>query len=119
MAERNLIVVVNPGSTSTKVALFGKDGFVHRETVAHDRELVAASRIVFEQFEWRMDTITAILDKFEGWQSRTRGVVGRGGLLHPLLGGTYLVNDDMLEDLNAEAATLAVTIRKNFEELGG
>ena len=99
MAERNLIVVVNPGSTSTKVALFGKDGFVHRETVAHDRELVAASRIVFEQFEWRMDTITAILDKFEGWQSRTRGVVGRGGLLHPLLGGTYLVNDDMLEDL--------------------
>ncbi len=99
MADRDLIVVVNPGSTSTKVALFGEEGFVLRETVPHDRELVAASRIVFEQYEWRMDTTMAILDKFEGWQSRTRGVVGRGGLLHPLLGGTYLVNDDMLEDL--------------------
>ena len=99
MADRDLIVVVNPGSTSTKVALFGKEGFVLRDTVSHDRDLVAASRIVFEQFEWRMDTIMNVLDKFEGWQSRTRGVVGRGGLLHPLLGGTYLVNDDMLEDL--------------------
>ena len=99
MADKDLIVVINPGSTSTKVGLFGSEGFVLRETVPHDRDMVAASRIVFEQFQWRMDTIMEALNQLKGWQRRTRGVVGRGGLLHPLLGGTYLVNDDMLEDL--------------------
>ncbi|HUT03799.1 MAG TPA: butyrate kinase [bacterium] len=99
MVNRDLIIVVNPGSTSTKVALFGENGSVLQETVAHDRALVAASRVVYEQYEWRMETILKILEKLEGWQTRTRGVVGRGGLLHPLPGGTYLVNDDMVEDL--------------------
>jgi len=99
MVSRDLIVVVNPGSTSTKVALFGKNGPVLQETVAHDRDLVAASRVVYEQYGWRMKTVLKILEKFEGWQTRARAVVGRGGLLHPLPGGTYLVNDEMVEDL--------------------
>lgn len=98
-APADLIVVVNPGSTSTKVALFRGDDFVLKENVPHDRDQVAASRIVYEQYKWRMETILGVLNKFDGWRQRVRGVVGRGGLLHPLPGGTYLVNEDMIEDL--------------------
>ncbi|MCD6327756.1 butyrate kinase, partial [bacterium] len=96
---KDLIVVINPGSTSTKVGLCANEEFLLRETVPHDREKVASFKLAYDQLEWRMGMILELLDKFPGWKERTRGVVGRGGLLHPLPGGTYLVNNDMIEDL--------------------
>lgn len=98
-SEKDLIVVVNPGSTSTKVGLFSNGGFALNENVPHDRDHVASFKLAYDQYEWRMGTVLELLDRFSGWERRTRAVVGRGGLLHPIPGGTFLVNDDMLEDL--------------------
>lgn len=96
-----VIVVVNPGSTSTKVGLFEDGSFTLRESVQHERDQLAAFQHAYDQYAFRTETIMKVLDGAPGWRERARAVVGRGGLLHPIPGGTYLINDDMLQDLRS------------------
>ena len=122
--QRDLIIIANPGSTSTKVAIYSEPEFVLRENIPHDRAKVASYRLAYDQLEWRVGMIEETLDKFDGWRQRARAVVGRGGLLHPLPGGTYLVNDDMIEDLKVSRygdhpSNLGAPIAKGIaDELG-
>lgn len=90
------IIVINPGSTSTKFALWGRDGCIIQDTVRHETNKLATD--VYEQLEYRKTLIDeALLPKCKGLN--IVATVGRGGLLKPLKGGTYLVNQQMLEDL--------------------
>lgn len=98
---RYRVLTINPGSTSTKVALFEGEGRVFEVTERHDPEALHAFSSVQEQLSLRLDVVHQILDQNDVECGSLHAVVGRGGLVHPLDSGTYRINDDMLGDLEA------------------
>lgn len=93
------ILVINPGSLSTKVALYVEDRLVRAETVAHPPEELAPFTHIPEQFELRRQAVLSCLERWGEPLEGLSAVVGRGGLVKPLKGGVYLVNADMVHDL--------------------
>lgn len=93
------LLTINPGSTSTKIAVFENDKLMFEETLRHDVDELCKFDTIFDQYEFRKDIILKALEKNKVDISSLDGVVGRGGLLKPIEGGTYEVNDKMLEDL--------------------
>lgn len=93
------ILAINPGSTSTKIALFENNKNVFIETLSHKTEEIEKYELIYDQLEFRKDIIIRILQKRDVLISSLDAVVGRGGNMKPVQGGTYLVNKQMLEDL--------------------
>ncbi len=91
-----LIFVINPGSTSTKLALFENKELLNAQTVTHDENKLATCEGIFDQMDLRLAAVREFLDKIN--PPRLDAVVGRGGLLKPLSRGTYLVNEQMIKD---------------------
>lgn len=98
MKPEVLILAINPGSTSTKVALFRNEETVWQETVEHKGADLQKFATIWSQLEYRQALIHKLLVQKEVEYSELTAVVGRGGLLRPLEGGTYVVNDRMLRD---------------------
>ena len=101
--ERNLmsykILVINPGSTSTKIGVFEDEKQIFEETIRHSAEEIHKYDVIFDQYEFRKDLILEALEK-KGFDLESLDVVvGRGGAMKPVEGGTYRVNDAMLYDL--------------------
>ncbi len=93
------ILVVNPGSTSTKIAVYENETEKHREEIEHTREQLGRYKAVADQFRMRKEAVMAFLAKI-GYSDRDfDAVVGRGGLLPPVKAGAYRVNDLMLRTL--------------------
>lgn len=102
MKKLEVTVVVNPGSTSTKFALFNRDGSVYDETVRHPQEKIDKFNLVSEQFDFRYEMIKQAVDKAVTEKGlKVVGSVGRGGPVKPLEGGTYRVNQSLIEDLTS------------------
>ncbi len=96
--EGFFVLVVNTGSTSTKLAFFSDAETVTSATVPHTPEDLKGFNGVWEQFDFR----TRIAREWAGGLNKTpSAVVGIGGLLKPLVGGTYSVNDRMIADAKA------------------
>ena len=93
------LLIINPGSTSTKIAVYEGDREKFSENIAHSAEEVAKYDKIVDQKGFRKDVILKFLaDK--NFDIRTlNAVVGRGGLLKSIPSGTYRVNDRMLNDL--------------------
>ena len=100
MQEQNYrILVINPGSTSTKIGVFDNEMSIFEKTIRHDTNLINSFDSIIDQHDFRKKIILETLDE-EGFNiSKLDAVCGRGGLLRPIEGGTYAVNDDMLQDL--------------------
>lgn len=97
--QEHRILVINPGSTSTKIGVFDNDLSILEKTIRHDLEEINSYENIIDQYEFRKKVILETLDN-EGINiSKLNAVCGRGGLLRPIEGGTYLVNDAMLKDL--------------------
>ncbi|NTU60435.1 MAG: butyrate kinase, partial [Deltaproteobacteria bacterium] len=95
--ERNFkVFVVNPGSTTTKVALFEGDREVFSSNVAHDAEELKKFKEICEQLPYRKATILAELEKAGVSLDGTDAFAGRGGGLVGLEGGTYAVTETLL-----------------------
>ncbi|MFD2214099.1 butyrate kinase [Metabacillus endolithicus] len=93
------ILVINPGSTSTKIGVFDNERSIFEKTLRHDSEKLNTYPHIIDQYDFRKQTILETLDQ-EGINiSKLSAVCGRGGLLRPIEGGTYTVNDQMIEDL--------------------
>nr|WP_245350007.1 butyrate kinase [Cytobacillus eiseniae] len=93
------ILVINPGSTSTKIGVFDNDISILEKTLRHDTDVINTFENIIDQYEFRKNAILETLDQ-EGFNiSKLSAVCGRGGLLRPIEGGTYNVNDAMLSDL--------------------
>ncbi len=99
MAEIFRILTINPGSTSTKIAIFDNEKLVLEETLRHSAEEIGKFEKLFDQYEFRKNIILEILNEKGINITKLSAVVGRGGLLKPIAGGTYSVNEKMLEDL--------------------
>jgi butyrate kinase len=93
------IVVINPGSTSTKVSLFNDSEEILTENISHKIEDLARFNRASDQDLYRMEIIVRVLRKKNVDLSQIKAVVGRGGLIRPIEGGTYIVNDEMVADL--------------------
>lgn len=106
------ILAVNPGSTSTKIALYEDETLIRNLSLQHSIEDLAPFPDVASQYEWRRDLVLAALDK-AGFDYRSLdAVVGRGGLIHPVESGTYEVTDILRHDLIHAK-------RKHASNLGG
>jgi butyrate kinase len=93
------ILVINPGSTSTKIGVFDNEISIFEKTIRHNSEMINAFNTIIDQYEFRKNTILETLDNAGINISKLSAVCGRGGLLRPIEGGTYAVNNTMLEDL--------------------
>lgn len=99
MAIKSLII--NPGSTSTKIGVFEDEELLFDETLRHPTEEIAKYASIIDQKDFRKEIITSFLAS-KGVDIKSFDVVvGRGGLLKPIPGGTYAVTDDLLADLKA------------------
>jgi butyrate kinase len=93
------ILVINPGSTSTKIALFSDMSEILTDNIHHKIEELARFNKASDQDLYRMEIIIRILREANIDLNNIQAVVGRGGLLRPIQGGTYVVNDQMVADL--------------------
>jgi len=93
------ILAINPGSTSTKIALYEDEQEVLVKTLDHPAEEIEKYDKVFEQFQMRKDVVLSFL-KDNGYDvNNLDAVVGRGGMLPPVKAGAYKVNKLMVDRL--------------------
>jgi len=93
------LLVINPGSTSTKIAIYDNEKLVFDETIRHSTEELSQYDTVFSQQDFRKNLILEILNEKGINITKLSAVVGRGGLLKPIPSGTYEVNEVMIDDL--------------------
>ena len=95
------VFVINPGSTSTKVALFEDDKKIFDANVSHDAAELKKYKEIRDQLPFRMETILSELDKAGVDLTDIDAISARGGGLVGLKGGVYDINDKLLEDARA------------------
>lgn len=94
------VLVINPGSTSTKIAIYSTESIeIHTEVVEHSVEEIKKYEHIVDQDKMRREAIVSVLREKGIKKEELAAVVGRGGLLKPIIGGTYLVDFDMINDL--------------------
>lgn len=93
------ILSINPGSTSTKIAVYDEENQIMEKVLRHSNEEIAKYPDIYSQKEFRKKLILEALEEFSIPVASLSAVVGRGGLLKPISGGTYLVTEKMVEDL--------------------
>ncbi len=99
MSKTYKLLVINPGSTSTKIAVFEDEKIIFEETLRHSVEELKDFKKIADQYEFRLNIIEDALVKNGVKIEDLDAIVGRGGLLKPIEGGTYTVNETMLKDL--------------------
>ena len=99
--DKYKILAINPGSTSTKIAVFENEKLLYEKTLRHSSEEIDRYEKIYDQLEFRKDAIERSLKEASLNIFDLDAVVGRGGLLKPIRGGTYEVNDNMIKDLKA------------------
>ena len=92
-------LIINPGSTSTKVGVFEDETLLFEETLRHPTEEIAKYASIIDQKDFRKQIILDFLKEKNCDVHSLDVIVGRGGLLKPIPGGTYAVSDELLADL--------------------
>lgn len=113
------VLVINPGSTSTETGLFDVSGKGRISVLDHREDALEAFEHVLDQLEWREKEIARFIENEGVETGGLQAVVGRGGLLRPLAGGTYQVTDAMCADLEASrygehASNLGALLARRF-----
>jgi butyrate kinase len=95
------ILVINPGAGSTRVALFRDGKSILEENIKHNpEELLKFSKII-DQHRLRKDKVVQLLESSKFDMKSLHAVVGRGGPFKPLISGTYLVNEELIQDIRS------------------
>ena len=92
-------LIINPGSTSTKIGVFEDETLLFEETLRHSTEEIGRYAAIVDQKDFRKKIITDLLEEKNFDLKTLDVVVGRGGMLKPIPGGTYAVTEELLEDL--------------------
>jgi len=111
--ERFYILAINPGSTSTKIAVFEENTPIFVRNIKHSSEELSVFEDIASQYEFRKRLIVAELEKEKIDFAKIRAIVGRGGLVKPIESGVYEVNDRLKEDLYDK------TLGEHASNLGG
>jgi len=97
----NKILVINPGATSTKIAVFHDEERILQEVIEHNAADLSKFTSLMDQLPYRKELILGFLKQGGISETGFSGVVGRGGLLAPMEGGTYEVCGGMMDDLRS------------------
>lgn len=110
--KENLILAINPGSTSTKFALYEENEKLMERSLRHSTEELEGFSTMTDQLPFRYRVIMDALREEHADMKRIAAVVGRGGLVNPIESGIYEVNDLMKEHLSeAKTGAICFTIR--------
>lgn len=93
-------LIVNPGSTSTKLSIFNGMEQAHAHTINHSQEELSAFHRIVEQKDYRQAAISNYLAAIDMDVASLDGIIGIGGLLKNVLSGVYAISDDMANDLS-------------------
>lgn len=93
------ILAINPGSTSTKIAFYENNKAVFTKSLSHSAEEIGKFNKISDQYEFRKKIILKTIKEYGINLTEISAIVGRGGNMKPVEGGTYKINDVMLEDL--------------------
>lgn len=93
------ILIINPGSTSTKIAVYKNRKEILLVNVNHPQEVLLQFRKIVDQLRFRKEKIEEMLKQADIDLDQINIIVGRGGLLKPLPGGAYRVNDKFVKDM--------------------
>lgn len=121
---RTYTLVINPGSTSTKVAIFKGTENLKQKNLLHSADEIAKYEKIADQYEFRKEAILNYLNE-EGISTKELvAVVGRGGLLRPMPGGTYKVTEALVKDAilgvqGEHASNLGAVIAKSIADEEG
>ncbi len=112
------ILSINPGSTSTKFALYDNDKLILQETISHSAEDLAPFETLADQYDYRKNCILETLRDKNIELKTLDAVSGRGGDLGPIPSGTYRVNSEMVERSRPgrHAANLGPIIANDLEK---
>jgi len=124
MEKSFLILAINPGSTSTKVALYRDEECLAEKVLRHDAAEIAKYKNAMDQYEMREKACLDFLAENNVKTTDLSAVVGRGGLMGPIESGAYHVNDAMLERLRNRpgvdhASNIASAIAKSIGDSVG
>ncbi len=93
------ILAINPGSTSTKIALYENEKVLFQTTIRHECEEFAGFENIAEQYSFRKDLIIKELSSNKVDINTINAIVGRGGLIKPVSSGVYEINSALISDL--------------------
>lgn len=99
--KRFKILAINPGSTSTKIAVYYNEKSIFLKTIRHNQAELANFNNITDQFNFRKEHILNELKNAEIDIENFDAIVGRGGLIKPVDGGVYIVNEPLKRDLEA------------------
>jgi len=99
MKKLHTILAINPGSTSTKIAVYLNSKPVYLKNITHAPEILKKFRKITDQYSFRMENIMQELSKSEINKNDIEIIVARGGLLKPIQSGVYRINEMMKQDL--------------------
>ena len=94
------LLVINPGSTSTKIGIYDDEQSLFVETLRHPSQEIAAFPHILDQYDFRLKAVLGFLEGKQIPLDSLSAVVGRGGVLRPIPSGTYQVNDKMVGELS-------------------
>lgn len=95
----NRILAINPGATSTKIALYEGERQLFKRSLEHSNQELEQYSQIFDQYPYRLELVLQVLREESIELNTLSAIVGRGGLLKALAGGTYRVNEEMIVDL--------------------
>lgn len=115
------LLIINPGSTSTKISVYEGEKEIFGETIRHSSEEISKYKHILDQKDFRTEIILKILKDNSLDIKELDAIIGRGGLLKPILSGTYNVNEKMLQDLKdsvqgEHASNLGAIIAREIAE---
>jgi butyrate kinase len=93
------IIAINPGSTSTKIAVYHDGEPIFLKNIKHSSEELDSFPRITDQFQFRKSIIMSQFKYADISLDKVKAVMGRGGLLKPIPSGIYAVNDEMIKDL--------------------
>lgn len=99
MGTNTRILVINPGSTSTKIAIYQQEKVIFLKTIKHAPEVLKKFEKITDQYEYRKNIIYEELKSADVPVETIDAVIGRGGLVKPIASGVYRVNETMRKDL--------------------
>lgn len=92
------LLIINMGSTSTKVGVYTDDTALWVQSITHPREVIAGYLHFMDQYEYRMKAILSLLKEKGELLEAFHAIVSRGGTIQPVKGGTYEITRKMLAD---------------------
>ena len=120
------ILIINPGSTSTKLSMFENDRCLFTEDTFHDSSVLLTFPTINDQLDYRMEVVHKFLEDRGIDLTGVDAIVGRGGGCYSILGGVYVIDDQLIEDTREargglyHASMLGVQMAKALhDEYGG